>query len=375
MNQRTVTGLLLVITGIFVASNIYALIPLYRTIADRFEVSERIIMYGSTCFTFCYAWGLLLFGPLSDRFGRKRIILLGLCLSTLTTSLVSISVDPIDFLVYRSVQGFTLASFAPVSFLYAFDLFAEKERTLWIGLINAGFLAAGMLGQLLSSAVNFVFGWREVFLFYSIVYAFLFLCGTILFPQTARKKEESQQRLWNQYKTIASSYPLIGYYGITFTLLFAFVSFFEAVNQFFPSATVHLVRSTSLIGTFFTLFVSYFLEKSKKKTLIGGICLGLFCLLSLFFVRSPFTMGLFGILFVASISILIPTVIHFIGSFHPELRGKALSLYSFILLIGASFGSLLNAFLSYETVLPILFICFTFNLTIGLFIDKEKNGT
>src|SRR5690606_40453359 len=44
-----------------------------------------------------------------------------------------------------------ISSFAPVTFLYVFELFNGKERTMWLALINTGFLTAGILGQLAAS--------------------------------------------------------------------------------------------------------------------------------------------------------------------------------------------------------------------------------
>ena len=140
-----VTGILFVITGIMVASNIYTLIPLYPSIGNEFQIPGTEVAMESILFTFFYAFGLLFFGPLSDYAGRRKVILTGLFMSAVTTWLVSTANQPVSLYIFRALQGFTLASFAPVTFSYTFEIFGDKKRTFWLALINAGFLAAGMV--------------------------------------------------------------------------------------------------------------------------------------------------------------------------------------------------------------------------------------
>ncbi|WP_113926606.1 MFS transporter [Bacillus sp. P14.5] len=156
---------LLVTMGIFVACNIYTLIPMYEAVAVSISIrAEQVVLAGSI-FTFCYAGGLFLFGGISDVVGRKTVIVFGIGISALATGAVALSGDEWSLYLTRGLQGFFLGSFAPVAFAYCYELFESKKRTLLLALINSGFLAAGILGQIISSSLSGWFGWQTVFIF------------------------------------------------------------------------------------------------------------------------------------------------------------------------------------------------------------------
>ena len=50
-HKLTWAGIILVITGVFIACNIYSLIPLYPLISSEFGISARQVSYGSASFT------------------------------------------------------------------------------------------------------------------------------------------------------------------------------------------------------------------------------------------------------------------------------------------------------------------------------------
>ncbi|MDA6082764.1 MFS transporter, partial [Escherichia coli] len=85
------------------ASNIYTLIPIYGDIADSFQVNENYIVGGGSLFAFFYAAGLLFFGPASDTFGRRRIIITGLFASALSTCAVGLSPNVEALYITRSI--------------------------------------------------------------------------------------------------------------------------------------------------------------------------------------------------------------------------------------------------------------------------------
>ncbi|MEC0090760.1 MFS transporter [Paenibacillus macquariensis] len=70
--------LILFFAGLVIMSNLYVTMPLIPVLSKDFLVSESETVWISSMFTFCFAFGSLLFGLLSDRFGRKKIMLWGL---------------------------------------------------------------------------------------------------------------------------------------------------------------------------------------------------------------------------------------------------------------------------------------------------------
>lgn len=368
-----VTAVLLTITGVFVASNIYTLIPIYEAISKSLHIGQNQVVFAGSLFSFFYALGLLYFGPASDKFGRRRIILFGMFASVLSTMAVGFSDNLISLYVSRSLQGLTLGSFAPVAFAYSFDLFTPKNRTLFLVFINTGFLMAGIFGQLISSSITLHFQWEYVFYFFALCYLLLFVCGFMIYPKTKLPIDEKKSMITIMGKLIRNKL-LLRCYGITFTLLFSFVAFYDALGRFFAGAQEQLfiLRAIGLTGAVLSLFTGKFIDYfGVDKTMFAGFLIGAGSLFPLLFISNSAAFMFSSIFFVASISILIPTVITLIGSLGGVHRAKALSLYSFFLLTGTSFASPVAIMLSFRQILALLIGFFLLNLISGSYISKE----
>ncbi|KAB2335498.1 MFS transporter [Bacillus mesophilum] len=373
MGRLQVVGLLLIVTGVFVASNIYTLIPIYSEIAHGIHASEEQIIWGSSIFTVCYAFGLLLFGPLSEQYGRKKVIVSGLLMSGLSTLLVGLSFNIESLFIFRGVQGFFLGSFAPVAFAYIFELYSdEKQRTLILSLINCGFLVAGIFGQIVSSALTLFYGWEIVFYVFAFFYIALFAISNKIHIKTAVYPGQG----FHIFKVLTIPFlnkQLFNSYLITFTLLLSFIAFYDSLGRMlsadgFTDEELIIIRTIGLVGTILAVFTGKIIEKLRlKMTMIVGILLCLSCLLLFtLFSEYPVMITVLSIPFVASIALLIPSVISFIGSAAKTQRGLATSFYSFSLLIGASLGPVLAAHLSFTFVITVLLVFFCCNLFLVL---------
>ncbi|KAF0818044.1 MULTISPECIES: MFS transporter [unclassified Cytobacillus] len=376
MNSKSVliaTSVILTVTGIFVASNIYTLIPIYGEIADSYKVNENHIVAGGSLFAIFYAAGLLFFGPASDTFGRRRVIIAGLLASAISTYAVGLSPNPEALYITRSIQGVTLGSFAPVAFAYSFDLFQPRSRTLLLVFINTGFLAAGILGQLISSAITFYYKWNYAFYFFAVCYFILFLVSYKILPPASRPFNKETSTFAVMKKLIRQG-RLLKCYAITFTLLFSFAAFYDAMGRNFMGTMEDLftIRAVGLIGALLSLFTGKLIERiGAYSTLKLGIFLGTVSIIKMFFFSSTNALMAISILFVASISLLVPTVITLIGMLAGAYRAKALSLYSFILLTGASLAPPAAMFLKFHHILFLLLAFFLLNFALCYFLSKE----
>ncbi|MFB6362810.1 MFS transporter [Paenibacillus elgii] len=64
--------LILFFSGLTIMSSFYATISLISVCSKEFSVPEGQAVWTSSLFTFSFAIGCLVFGPLSDRIGRKK---------------------------------------------------------------------------------------------------------------------------------------------------------------------------------------------------------------------------------------------------------------------------------------------------------------
>jgi predicted MFS family arabinose efflux permease len=148
-------------------------------------------------------------------------------------------------------------------------------------------------------------------------------------------------------------------YIISFSLLLTTVAFYDAVSQYFSDSLspekLFTLRFVGLIGTVLSVFGGVIISKIKEK---GSLVLGFSLLIGSLVIMGIFPvykMVMLGSIFiVAAISILIPTIISVIGKLGHAARGSAIALYSFTLLVGASFGSLLTSLLNFQGVLAFI---------------------
>ncbi|WP_245864078.1 MFS transporter [Fredinandcohnia onubensis] len=372
MNRLFLVAFMLIITGVFVASNIYTLIPIYPNISASINITIEKAVLGGSIFSFFYAIGLLTFGPLSERIGRKKVIVSGLFFSIVTTWFVGFSFNEASLYVFRGLQGIALGSFAPVAFAYTFEIFPVRHQTLVLALINSGFLIAGILGQLMSSSITYFYGWEYVFYCFAGIYLVLFIGSLFIYPSVPVMKKADASLLQDFYKIIKNP-SLVICYIITFSILLSFISFYDGIGQYLKGRhgvdeqTLFKIRAIGLIGASLSLFTGKLVQQfGDRRTLLIGLSLATTSLICLLMSKTPGVIAVLSIPFVASISLLFPSIISLVGKLGEHARGSAISLYSFTLLTGASFGPIIASALDFSILLVSLIGVFIFNIALSM---------
>lgn len=362
------------LAAVCVASNIYLLIPIYSTLAEGLSITYEEAVFSSTLFTFCYATGLLSFGPISNAFSKRNVLFFGMIASFLLTFTLTFATSLSSFYLLRGLQGFVLGSFAPVAYAYCFDVFQVKRRTFIIAIINTGFLMAGIIGQLLSSLLVNAFDWRAVFYAFSISYFFLSLCAYFILPKmTSQQKNKST--VLSTSGTVFQA-PVIFGLGMTFFTLMSFVSMYEEFAQYYIGYEEELFysRCVALLGTPLSLFSGFWLKKySAINMMVTCLSIMIVSFSLMLFLKQLLIITILALFFVSAIAIFIPSLITFIGESAGEKRAIAISLYSFTLLTGASIGPIIAGILSFQYVLLLFISLFGVSLLflLRLMLNKE----
>src|SRR5690625_4268988 len=170
--------------GLVVVASNYLTIPLMTIFSEVFHANIALVAWTGSAFSLCYAIGSLFSGPLSDRFGRKQVMFIGLLMLTMSTFAVPILSSLSWVITLRSIQGFAAASFAPVAIAYVVDKFPTQKRVTTIGLISSSFLISAIAGQIFSSYINQQYGWQSVFYYSSSVYLITSILILLFLPKT-----------------------------------------------------------------------------------------------------------------------------------------------------------------------------------------------
>src|SRR5205085_11013750 len=117
------------------------------------------------------AGGQLVMGPLSDRFGRRRIVLAALTL-TAAASVLAVVVGTVgSLIVARVLQAFGASAGIVVSRAIIRDLFDRNRAASMLGLVATVMVVVPTLGPLIGGLLDTAFGWEAVFLFTAVTSA------------------------------------------------------------------------------------------------------------------------------------------------------------------------------------------------------------
>jgi MFS family permease len=152
----SVTGFLLASTAFFVAMLGTTLpTPLYPLFEQRYSFGPLLVTVIFAIYAFGVIAGLILFGNLSDRIGRKPVLLVGLALSASSALLFLFADSLAPIYVGRVVSGLSAGIFTGTATAYVIDLAPAGRRRLAsfvavfanLGGLGTGTLLSGILGQ------------------------------------------------------------------------------------------------------------------------------------------------------------------------------------------------------------------------------------
>ena len=133
------------------------------SIQRELDVTPGTLVWTINAYVLPFAAFILVGGTLGDRYGRKRVFVLGFALFTLFSAGCALSTSDHMLIAFRALQGVGAALLAPQSLSILVDAF-EPERRAWAIGIWASIAGLGFaLGPVLGGALIEVFDWSAIF--------------------------------------------------------------------------------------------------------------------------------------------------------------------------------------------------------------------
>jgi EmrB/QacA subfamily drug resistance transporter len=126
--------------------------------ADLAALQWTVNAYG-----IAFAAGIITAAALGDRFGRRRVFILGLALFTLSSAACALAPDAAALIVARTVQGLGAAVILPLSLTILTAAFPPQRRGLIVGIYGGLAGLAVAAGPLVGGAVTQSLGWHWIF--------------------------------------------------------------------------------------------------------------------------------------------------------------------------------------------------------------------
>lgn len=336
--------------GLVVISSLYITIPLVSVFAEAFKVSITQAAWTGSAFSLSYALGFLLLGPLSDRYGRKQMIVYGLIILTVVSPIVGLFSNLTILIVLRAIQGMAAATFAPTAISYVVEVFPEEKRITATGFVSTGFLMSGIVGQVFASLVSENLGWNYVFYLLGALYLITVIVVILFLPKYPVPLIKGNRfDSFIQMGSIFKQKPLLLCYTIAITLFLSFVGMYTTLGSYLSgsfdlnSQDILYVRCVGIFGMLVSPFSGRLVVKfGIHAVLRGGLSLAVLGLAILGVSANVVFLIVMSVVFVAGISITVSTLISLVGQLGGATRGAAISLYSFILFLGATLGPIVT---------------------------------
>jgi DHA1 family purine base/nucleoside efflux pump-like MFS transporter len=171
--------------------------PLLPAIRTQFRKSPAEMGFVFTGYAFCAGLSVLIWGPLSDLFGRKRGLLTGLAVFFAGSCVSYVSSGFYMLLCGRILTGMGASMLSLNTISYAADFFPYAQRGFAMGSIFSSYFAALILGVPLGSWFGDRFGWNAVFGVMSILALVLAFSVHLLLPDLAAKPGASGHKTFS----------------------------------------------------------------------------------------------------------------------------------------------------------------------------------
>lgn len=196
---------LLIFSAISAAIEIELSLPSFPDIARAFGVSEELIE-GTISLNFLgFCISALFYGPLSDRFGRRPILLLGTVLFFCGSLGCAIAPTIETILISRFIQGLGAAGSFVIVFTMISDAYKDNEATHWIGMLNAILTAVMAFAPIMGGYLNLWFGWNSCYSFVAVLTIIQLLLLFFYLPETKKGEPIQFGKIVRDYKELLTS--------------------------------------------------------------------------------------------------------------------------------------------------------------------------
>ena len=205
-------------------------LPSLPTLAEHFAVGPREVQLTLSTFFFGFAGGQLIYGPLSDRIGRRRPLLFGLMLFIVASLLCSMATSMEQLIGLRLVQALGACSGVVLARAAVRDLFGREQSAQMMSYMMLAVMLAPMLAPIVGGQVLVFAGWRAIFAILAAIGLVLLIVAWVgmkeTLPPARRQRLSPSQMAWS-YVSLLRDRNYIGYVlssSSVFAGMFAYIS-------------------------------------------------------------------------------------------------------------------------------------------------------
>lgn len=345
-------------------------LPALPAIVEAFGTDVASVQFTLSIFLFGFAAAQLVCGPLSDRFGRRPVLLGGLMLYVLASAACMMATNVDELVVARLFQATGACAGPVLGRAIVRDTYAPEEAGRVYAYLAMAMGLGPAIGPILGGYLISLFGWRASFVLLGGLGAFMLVIVFFYLSETNRLKDPhaiSPTGLVRNYLHLLRSRDYLGYMVCSagvFCGIFAFVSGspFLLIDELGLSPTLFGLSFSAAVAGFMTgaflagrlsrrLGVNRLIEIGTLVCLTAGCSGVLFSALGWFSVATVIGPAA---LFLAGMGLVLPSA--FAGAIapFPAMAGLASALLGFVQMTAASLSGVLVGQLHNGTPMPMM---------------------
>src|SRR6185312_8978280 len=319
-------------------------LPSLPDIARQLHASTSEVQLTISSYLIGFACGQIVYGPISDRRGRKPVLIAAVALFTAATLACALSTSIEMLIAARTAQALGGSGAVVLTRAIVRDLYSGARAGRELSVIGSVMALAPVVAPIAGGALQTAFGWRSIFVLLGVAGAAGIAAVWMLLPETLQRRETqaatsmlasyrvvASNRVWRAYLALGTfgyaglfawisgaSFVLQNLYGLTpfmFGLVFAIASFGYLTGTTAAARTVTRVGLNGVLGI------------GSVVLAVGGL---LGCVSIALGLTSALSVVIPVAIFLAGFGMVLPQSIAGAITPFPERAGAAFSLFGFV---------------------------------------------
>jgi len=189
------------------------LVPAIPSMVAKFATDPANVQLTISLYLLGLAVAQLVFGPLSDRFGRRPVVLMGLALAGLAGTAAILVTSIAGLIIARVFQSLGASTGQTIGRAIIRDLYDREHAASMIGLVTSVVVLMPMVAPLIGGILDTLLGWESIFVFTAVLSLTVFAWAVLALPETRKFSTVPGERshLRSDFAALTSSPKFIGY--------------------------------------------------------------------------------------------------------------------------------------------------------------------
>lgn len=187
------------------------IVPAIPKLSDLLAADPATVQLTVSLFLIGLALSQLLLGPLSDKFGRRPVVLAGLTIAVVASLAAVAATSVTGLIVARMAQAIGASTGVVIGRAIVRDLFERDRAAAMLGLVVTAMVIAPMISPLIGGILDTWFGWESIFLFMAAAAGTVLAWAAFALPETRRPVPPGQGGFLADVAKLAVSASFVGY--------------------------------------------------------------------------------------------------------------------------------------------------------------------